>query len=166
MAIQGGRVSIDQRAGVVVGAGAIFTNDGEVCSGARSTAAIAAPTLTASTSAVMMGLAGTITPNAGGNVQIMINGDFGNSVATDGGTLQIAYGTGAAPANGAAATGTVLGGVVKATSATAGARVPFCLIGYVTGLLGGTAYWIDVQLAAVTGGNANIADVTIVATEV
>jgi hypothetical protein len=166
MAIQGGRVSIDQRAGVVVGSGAIFTNDGEVCSGARSTNTVAAPTLTASATAVMMGLAGAITPNAGGNVEIMINGDFGNSIALSGGTLQIAYGTGAAPANGVAATGTVVGGVVKATSATAAARVPFCLIGYVTGLVPGTPYWIDVQLAAVTSGNANIADVTVVATEV
>jgi hypothetical protein len=127
---------------------------------------VAAPTLTASATPVMMGLAGSITPNAGGNIEIRINGDFGNSIALSGGTLQIAYGTGAAPANGVAATGTVVGGVVKATSATAAARVPFCLIGYVTGLAIGTAYWIDVQLAAVTSGNANIADVTVVVMEV
>jgi hypothetical protein len=113
----------------------------------------------------MMGLAVSFTPNAGGNVQIMIVGDAGHTVALGSCQLQIAYGTSSAPANGAAATGTTLGGQIKATSATAAARVPFMLNGYVTGLAPGTPYWIDVQMDIVTAGTGNIADLDVLAVE-
>ena len=166
MAIPGGTESLRQRAGVVVGAGAIFTGDGEVCSGARSQTGVAAPTgITATSPAVMLGLAGSITPNAGGNVMITISGNVNSSVIADGASLQVSYGTGAAPANAGALAGTQVGQVVKYVASTVLGQSPFSLTVYVTGLVAGTAYWIDLAVAAITGGTATFADVNIVAIE-
>jgi hypothetical protein len=45
--------------------------------------------------------------------------------------------------------------------AAAAQRLPFSLNAVVTGLTPATAYWIDVGLAAVTGGTAAIKNVSI-----
>jgi len=132
---------------------------------ASSESTPANPTATASLVAVMAGLAGSITAQETGRVSVTISGDMANATATDGGAVQLAWGTGAAPANGAAATGTVVGGKATGTSATAGARVPFSLTQVITGLPLGTAVWLDLQFAAVTGGSLSLADVSIAATE-
>jgi len=55
---------------------------------------------------VMMGLAISFTPLYSGRVKIIIAGEASNNTAGDGFLIYAAYGTGAAPANGAAATGT------------------------------------------------------------
>jgi hypothetical protein len=168
MTIQGGHSSIDQRAGVVVGAGAIFTNDGEVCSGARSTSQPTNPSAFAGAAgtAVMAGLAGSFTPNSGGNALVIIEGDVLNSTIGDGATLQISYGTGVAPANAATLTGTQTGRAVNFVAATATGKSPFAIMAYVTGLIAGTAYWLDLAVTPVTGGSVTVADVNIVAIEV
>ena len=166
MAIAGGRVSIDQRAGVVVGSRAIFTNDGEICSGAATTSQPTNPTGAASTTATMMGLAGSITPNAGGNVLILITGDILNATIGDGVTIQISHGTGSAPANAAALTGTQDGVAVNFIASTAAGKVPFCVMAYVAGLTLGTAYWIDLASAQLTGGAVTMQHINIVAIEV
>jgi hypothetical protein len=116
----------------------------------------------------MMGLAGSVTPNAGGNVLLIITGTVFNSNASvgDGANVQISYGTGAAPANAGALAGTQVGSNVHFVSSTAAGKVPFCLVAYVTGLVGGTPYWIDLAVQAVTGGPATVQDITIVAIEV
>jgi hypothetical protein len=114
---------------------------------------------------VMMGLAGTITPTASGKVHFSVCGDIANSVIADGSNVQLRTGTGTAPINGAALTGTTRGSLVKHTSPVAATKFPFCVQYTVTGLTLATAVWIDVGLAAVTGGNASIADVDIVADE-
>lgn len=132
---------------------------------AVATSTVAAPTLTASLVGVMMGLAGAITPVVTGRVLIVVNGDIANNTIADGANVQLRHGTGAAPANGAALTGTTDGPLVKFVASTAAGKVPFSLSWIVTGLTVGTAIWIDVGLAAVTGGNASIADVAIVAHE-
>jgi hypothetical protein len=118
------------------------------------------------TGTVMMGLAGSVTPARSGKVLIIILGDITNSAASDGANIQIRYGTGAAPANAAAATGTATGGLYKYRNA--GSAVPrgiFSIQSIVSGLTVGTTYWIDVTLAATIGGTASIADVTIIAIE-
>jgi hypothetical protein len=127
------------------------------------------PTTTTSTTGVMMGLAGSITPSKSGTILIVISGDIDNNTSGDGAQVQIRTGTGAAPANGAALTGTTRGGLVKVLTPTnnAGttARVPFALNCLITGLTVGTAYWIDISLAAITGGTARVRDISISATE-
>lgn len=126
----------------------------------------AAPTGTASAVQVMMGLAGTITPLVTGKALLLVSGTiFNASAIADGALVQIRYGTGATPANGDAATGTAVGGAVQYVAATTAEKAPFSLNAFVSGLTPATAYWIDVGLAAITGGTASISDVSISAVE-
>src|SRR6185503_7947405 len=69
------------------------------------------PSTTTSTTGVMMGLGSstTITPNTTGVIMIVVTGDIDNSAAGDGSQVQIRYGTGTPPINGAALTGTGAG---------------------------------------------------------
>lgn len=128
------------------------------------------PAGTTNTTGVMMGLAVSFTPKSAvgsGNVLIHITGDCFNATAiADGGKIQIRTGTGAAPINGAALTGTSVGSQVTFIQATTADKYPFSLSAIVTGLVLGTAIWIDVSLAAVTGGTATIENVSVCAVEV
>ena len=120
------------------------------------------PSTTTSTTGLMMGLAGSYTPFQSGRVLIMISGDIDNNTVADGSQVQIRYGTGTAPANGAALTGTTAGGLVKMTNGvTDTPRMPFSLNAIVSSLTVGTAYWVDVGLAAVTGGTARIRNLSV-----
>jgi hypothetical protein len=112
----------------------------------------------------MMGLAGAITPALTGRLMITISGDIVNSTGSDGGKVQIYYGTGTAPVNGVALTGNAIGTVVRAIAGTV--TVPFSVQAIVTGLSVATAYWLDLSLAAITGGTASIADVSISVIEI
>lgn len=118
--------------------------------------------------AAMMGLGSTatITPHLSGKVMITLSGDISNSVVGSS-KVQIRYGTGTAPTNGAANTGTTLGGLVVDTVSVAGSSSPFSLQGVVTGLLNnGTTYWIDASLQSVgVAGVATIADLSATAVE-
>lgn len=138
-----------------------------VLNGARSLSTPANPTGNGTATQKMAGLAGAITPVVTGRVVIIINGTTFNATAiADGVTLQISYGTGTAPANAAALTGTQVGGIQKYVAATTAGKAPFCLAANVTGLTLGTAYWIDLAVADITGGTADITDVTITAFEI
>jgi hypothetical protein len=126
------------------------------------------PTGTANTAAeLMMGMAGSITPVGTGTVLITICGNITNSSASDGWKYQIRHGTGTAPTNTAAATGTADGTDVSGAlgTGTNRATMPFSISALVTGLTANTAYWIDMSLAAVTGGTATLANVNIIAIE-
>ena len=129
--------------------------------GAANTHTTAAPTGTAAvTPGVMMALGSAITPTKTGNVLIVINGYMNNSVVADQCTVGIRYGTGTAPINGAAATGTALGLAVNLGQPTAGYNFPFSVTGIATGLTVATAYWVDAVLFHTTGGTCTIAGVT------
>ncbi len=110
------------------------------------------PTGTTSTTQVMAGLGSTckITPTYSGRAMVQFQGSAYNS--TTGNVLaQIRYGTGTAPSNGAAATGTTAGNIVTATIPSATYRSPMALAAIVTGLTPGTAYWFDLGFAPNTG---------------
>jgi hypothetical protein len=117
---------------------------------AHSSKSVAAPSGTTSTTGVMMGLAGAVTPKLAGTVRISACGDVTNSASGDGASTTLYYGTGTAPANGAALTGTAVGSAHKFVSAAATEKVPFCNSWTVSGLAVGTAYWIDLDVAAIT----------------
>lgn len=122
------------------------------------------PTGTTSTTGVMMGLAGSITPTASGTALIIISGYGENTVgASDGGKIQISYGTGSAPANAAAITGTQVGGRVQFQydGGIMNASLPFSVNAIITGLSVGTTYWVDLTLASLAGGTADIHKVSI-----
>ncbi len=128
------------------------------------------PTGTASATAVMMGLSVTnsaliITPQVTGRVHVTITGVVAQSTTADGAFWDIKMGTGAAPANGAATTGTSYGSQQSMTFLTGVLKVPFSITALVTGLTVGTAYWIDLDLARVTGGTATMTQVAVSAFE-
>ncbi|WP_316196866.1 hypothetical protein [Bradyrhizobium sp. SZCCHNS3053] len=135
---------------------------------ARAAAAPSNPTGTTSTGAqVMMGLgsSATVTPVTSGKVFIHVNGQINQTTSGDGCILQIRYGTGSAPTNGAAATGTTAGSAPGFVSAATTNAVPFALAAYVTGLTPSTAYWIDLGVQAVTGGTCTPLANTVIALE-
>lgn len=124
------------------------------------------PTGTTNTGGKMMGLAGTVTPSATGNVLLLLAGDLTNDTSGDGAKVQLRYGTGAAPANGDALTGTTAGGLVQFIAAANNQRAPVGLHARISGLAVGVAVWLDVSLAAITGGTAALSNVSLTAQEV
>lgn len=124
------------------------------------------PTGTTSATAVHMGLAGAITPAASGKVLIVISGDVWNNTTSSGASFLIRYGTGAAPVNGAAQSGTACSAVPRLNVApAANSKFPFSVQCIATGLSVGTPYWIDLALAAITSGTAAVGDISISAAE-
>ena len=124
------------------------------------------PTGSASLVGLMMGLGVTITPSVTGRIQIIVTGTIANATAiADGANVQLRTGTGAAPANGNALTGTVAGGLVKYVAATVAEKAPFTVSAIVSGLTLNTTVWIDLGLAAVTGGTATVKDLSVSAVE-
>jgi hypothetical protein len=131
----------------------------------------AAPAGTTSTTGVVMGLGGAVTPLYTGAILLMVSGDITNSTGSDGAKVQLYYGTGRAPSNATACssagtTRNAVGLAVQQTPVAAAAtKIPFHVHAIVTGLTVGTAYWFDACLTAITGGTASIADVTVSAAE-
>lgn len=126
----------------------------------------AAPTGTASATLVMAGLAGAITPSVTGRMLFMVSGNMANNTTNDGCKVQLSYGTGGAPSNGGALTGTQTGTICITTQDLTGAdKCGFAIQSWVSTLTVGTTYWLDVAFAAITGGTASLTDVTITALE-
>lgn len=113
------------------------------------------PAGTISTGGLMMGLGGSsaYTPVKTGKVLVIFTGLIANSFASGTSKPQIRYGTGAAPANGAALTGTAVGNapVMTNNANTAGLRSGFTCMAVISGLTLGTPYWFDLSLAASAG---------------
>lgn len=124
------------------------------------------PAGTSSATFVMMGLAGTITPTVTGRVLVVIRGDFTNDGAVGTATwFSVRAGTGAAPANGAATTGTTYGNDAAISTIVVNATESVTLVALLTGLTINTAYWIDVAIKTAAGGTG-FNRPTIVAVEV
>lgn len=129
--------------------------------------AILSPTAVAGTTNKMFGLGSTafLTPHVTGKVRVAITA--GAYYCTGGAYIsqtQIAYGSGTAPANGAAASGTVIGSVVQ-TPTGPGTTVA-SLEALITGLTPGTQYWFDLAVVSNNAAaSANAASVTVAAAE-
>jgi hypothetical protein len=130
----------------------------------------AAPASTVSTTLVMAGVGGTatITPSATGRVLITASGDCYTATAVVGIIVGLYHGTGGAPANGAAVTGTADGAAVhgRSSGTTALVALPFSITWVVTGLTVGTPIWIDLAFDTQNVADAaNLADLTMTAVE-
>lgn len=125
------------------------------------------PTGTTSATAVMMGLGGTatITPVVTGRIKITINGNYANTNLAAGTFLQLAYGTGTAPVNGAAAAGTAAGSLLGNSQDVAANANVFSLTWIVQGLTLSTAVWLDLQVKC-TAGTATVTNLAVVALEI
>ncbi len=125
------------------------------------------PTGTTSATAVMMGLGSTatITPVVTGRIKFTINGDYANTNLAAGTFLQLAYGSGTAPSNGAAATGTAVGSLLGNSQDVAGDANAFSLTWIVSGLTLATAYWLDLQMKT-NAGTATATNLAVIAHEI
>jgi hypothetical protein len=126
----------------------------------------AAPTLTTSATYVHMGLGATasITPVLAGRIAFTITGDIASTNGQSA-TTQLSFGSGSAPTNGTAFTGTQVGSQVVQTALTGYLVTPFSLTAVVTGLVVGTAYWLDLVLKS-SSGNATVTTVSVSAMEI
>jgi hypothetical protein len=123
------------------------------------------PTGTSSTTPVMMGLGAiaTFTPLGFGVVYIDVPGDVQNSGPAGLTTVQLCYGTGAAPSNGAALTVTPIGTVKYGLSGTFNqgqTQFPFS-VSRILGLTPGGAIWIDLAVSNSAGNTSSVKDLTI-----
>ena len=142
--------------------------------GASAQSVVAAPTAPASTTTYFMqGLAGSITPASSGKLHITMSGtvvDPSGTAAGNGILYQISYGTGTAPSNAGALAGTQVGAVQSYTSPNTviavDTNVPFALTVVVTGLVVGTAYWLDLASKSLaTASSMGLANISISAME-
>lgn len=136
----------------------------------KSGGLVAAPAGITNTSGLMLGCSNItaaciITPQVTGRVMVWINGVIAQSTTADGAFWHIRYGTGTAPSNAGALVGTQIGGQQSMTFLTGLLKIPFAIQAYVTGLTLGTAVWLDLVLAAVTGGTATMTQVQLDAME-
>jgi hypothetical protein len=142
---------------------------------ATSQTNVSAPTAPASTSVyAMQGLAASIRPVVTGTVMITISGTVVSPAGTAAGNgiaYQISYGTGTAPTNAAALTGTQPGTVQTYTNPTtvvaADVNIPFSHSVIVTGLTINTFYWIDEAAESVaTVSDMGLANVSVSVREI
>jgi hypothetical protein len=152
--------------------GAIYTDNltftgTETNNKASTTSTPANPSAITSPAIEMLGLAGAIDPIVTGRVYLSVTGVVNNNVSGASANMQCRYGTGAAPANAAAATGTQIGATLNFLSASSTTeKVPFTCAGVVTGLALGTQIWIDLGVDETSGAdNVTITAPTVAAFE-
>jgi hypothetical protein len=105
----------------------------------------------------MMGLALAYTPTGSGIILIVITGIINSGTASSNDTLGGRYGTGTAPVNGAAVTGTRFGPAADQEyrpNATGTYGAAMAITGVVTGLTPGTPYWFDLALSTASPADA------------
>jgi hypothetical protein len=127
------------------------------------------PAGTISTTQVMMGLGSvcTYTPAQSGLVLLACTGQVQVINAVVAATLGGRYGTGTAPANGVAVTGTLCGGAELQVyrPPSTGDQIGFAFTDLLT-LTPGTAYWFDISLESIGGtAEAEINNVSLVLAE-
>lgn len=111
----------------------------------------ASPTGTTSAS-IMMGLGNNakLTPLYSTRVYVVFTGNASvNAVASWNAIFK--FGTGTAPVNGAAVTGTTVGPTIQGTASTANFPIMLSLPVIITGLTPGTAYWFDLAFGTNAG---------------
>ncbi|SDD95342.1 hypothetical protein SAMN05216337_1017142 [Bradyrhizobium brasilense] len=118
------------------------------------------PTGTTSTSGVMMGAGSVcaISPGYSGRVKFEIIGSTSNTTAGATNSVVARYGTGTAPANGAAPAGTALGNFIAVNNA-AGFGSSFTSNAIASGLAIGTPVWFDIELV-VSAGTGTVVSVS------
>jgi hypothetical protein len=136
-----------------------YTTTGSITYPVVTSTVAASPTGTSSTTEVMMGLSTTFTPVSTGNVLVRITGVGSTATGAANFGLEGRYGTGTAPSNGVALTGTGFPqGVLTLRGAVASGPTSFLVEAKITGLTVGTAYWFD--LALKTSNASDAASVT------
>lgn len=105
------------------------------------------PSGTTSTSAVMGGMGSTchLATTFGSKIFFQFQGNLGSATSGQSASVQALFGTGTAPAQSVAQTGTAVGSLLQGESLDSFAFLPFSAGGIVTGLTPGTTYWFDLS---------------------
>lgn len=130
--------------------------------GATSQTEITAPA-SVTGGAKMMGLAGSITPTKTGSVLVIISGEYTSDTTANDTTLGLRTGTGLAPSNGDAPTGTYQQANTRVASSST-LRIPFT-INKVISFTPDTTYWIDMSCGNNLNGVVQLFNVAISAIE-
>jgi hypothetical protein len=129
------------------------------------------PTATAATAAVVMmgvGSTCTLTPGSSGQVSVEMDGYVATNTAAVQLTVGVRYGTGTAPINGAAVTGTRFGSNADIVTKAPGVG-QFQYVGFtqILALTPATAYWFDFcLLTSVAADTAAVTSISYVAQEI
>lgn len=107
----------------------------------------------------------SITPNSSGRVLLIASGLMTSGTTASTCTVQLSFGTGTAPANGAAAAGTQQGNQPAWVSLTGMLAVPFALSTIVQNLVLGTAAWFDIAQKS-SGGTLSLTLCELIAVEI
>jgi hypothetical protein len=128
------------------------------------------PTVAAvtSTTGKMLGLAVQVVPAKSTRLKVTATGSIAGA---PGDTLNVEhrYGTGGTPpANGTAATGTLIGSKLAWNNQNTGSSVPsqFCQVGIVTGLTLATTYWFDLNIYDSGGAPMTPSNITLIVEEI
>lgn len=166
MVVYNTNAAVGNGAGCYIWTGSAWVFAGYIANKDNYQASPTNPTGTTSATAKMMGLAGNLTPTSSGTYLIIVSGYTTNTRANTNSLIQIYTGTGTAPSNGAALTGTAEGTQLTASATSTTDDVPFSVSAVVTGLTVGTTYWLDISLASSNaGGTASVKSVNISAIE-
>jgi hypothetical protein len=151
-----GALSIGAGNGISVSAAGSTVTVNQSLTNATLQASPSNPAGTSSATGVMAGLGTTchITPVYSGRLYVEFKAIVNTSGAGVSGLVLPKFGTGTAPANGVAFTGTSIGTQQGADIAGSGGVISVSAGGIVTGLSTGTAYWLD--LDQFTGGTGTV----------
>lgn len=133
---------------VGVAAGQMFSN----------TAATPAANATLNDLYMGMGASFSFTPAYTGRVFVSITGMVLNTIDGNGANIRGRFNTGTPPANGAFASGGILGSVQHFVASSNGGQQGFTVQGCLA-LTVGSTWWFDLSLQAVTGGAVAVKDV-------
>lgn len=128
------------------------------------------PNAATSATYVMAGLgvaganAWVLTPQSTGRILLVATGVMTSGTTGSTCTVQLSFGTGSAPANAAAVTGTQQGGQVFITSLTGVLTQAFALSTVLTGQALSTALWFDIAQKS-SGGTLQLQKLTLVGIE-
>lgn len=140
----------------------------------------ASPTGRSSATLVMLGLGAVVTPQTTGRVLVIATGNVSAGTATDGFSFRLYTGTGGAPTNNTAVTGTALGSLQSVPALAAGSLTQgFAIAAVATGLSvpsttgtgkaqsAATPCWFDIAFEYTTGANTvTFTNVSIIAIEI
>ena len=133
----------------------------------------ATPTGRSSATLVALGMNTTLRLRLTSRVLVLMSAVVANDTSTDGFTYNLYYGTGAAPANNDAVSGTAICSLQTVSAVvTNSLSRPCALTGIVTGLVAdsinslgatvaGTTYWFDVMFSYVTAGTVTFTNVNL-----
>lgn len=135
---------------------------GRVNTNVTTTAGNAANT---TTTFLMAGGGTTFTPKRSGTILLLWRASVTNPTVGDGCQIQPSWGSGAAPAVNATATGTILGIPVPTKSFASNGQVDVSGADFINGAVPGTTYWAQLQYAANVAGSCTVANQTVSAGE-